>query len=581
MYDSRNTEFGLPPEEFPLPREPDHPLMAEDFGRAGEESRAPAEEFQPPAPELIRPGTYPWQEDKPRQTRHVLRAAAYVTAAALVVLVGLGPMRGVLRGGYSTGPSGSVTEPSGGDGGTVPIVAPVEENHLSIRQILAENPDWYAADRGVYLHFNEGVGWTFDGTNFHRLTWQIEDSGSGERLYADFGYAYVSGPGAVTIGAFTTEMTVDDQQGYSLYTRAGIEGDDYAMATFAPVDSIPADASVVESFGDMSAGEMLEAIGSFTPTQAPRDPSDYAALMFYDDKCGVDMFSGQTIRKGAEYPYRLSPSMDTEEVSIMLSGGSTVEGRLSGVAEIRQDAVYFYLINLTDSGFTEFTSGPVSGIVPPERVAMPITEQADEAFPELINLTPNGSVPGYGVLDEEYILVNGNIPVVAGRAYNKETVQPDGVRYDAATNTLTLENFTGKSLEANLMGNGLTVNLVGENHVGSVLVWGFMYGGSIKFTGDGALYVNEQSQNPWGITMNAEGSQTCIMVDRNVTLEAYGYEGAVMVYDTTMEKAIYYLGPNVLTGGMRSMVYGEGEDYHGYSIIDAYNRPATHVRFGR
>lgn len=42
--------------------------------------------------------------------------------------------------------------------------------------------------------------------------------------------------------------------------------------------------------------------------------------------------------------------------------------------------------------------------------SIPMTEKADSSFPILSNREPNGSVPGYGVLDEEYIIpetVNG------------------------------------------------------------------------------------------------------------------------------------------------------------------------------
>lgn len=70
------------------------------------------------------------------------------------------------------------------------------------------------------------------------------------------------------------------------------------------------------------------------------------------------------------------------------------------------------------------------------------------------------------------------------------TTMPDAW-YDISTNTLTLDNFTGEVLEVNLMGNGFTINLIGENHLDELIMWGAGYGGSVTFTGTGSLTLNE------------------------------------------------------------------------------------------
>ncbi|MBR6273536.1 MAG: hypothetical protein IKR27_00835 [Lachnospiraceae bacterium] len=239
-------------------------------------------------------------------------------------------------------------------------------------------------------------------------------------------------------------------------------------------------------------------------------------------------------------------------------------------------------------------------------------EKADDAFPILSNLEPNGPAPlfdftngGYaydengniarGVYDEEYVRVNSNNDYLhAGKAYTSsgisESVVP-GASYNKATNTLTLNNYSGDMLNVNLMGNGFTVELIGDNTLDCIVVWGWMYGGSIKFTGSGSLTINNNDttvNNGFGIFMEAEASQTCIMVDSDVTLDVSGVNGAVMVYQTTMEKGIYYLNPLKLTGGERmgagpldDALGPDGEALYNYTIVDEDENPAKHVRFAK
>ena len=111
-------------------------------------------------------------------------------------------------------------------------------------------------------------------------------------------------------------------------------------------------------------------------------------------------------------------------------------------------------------------------------------EFADYWFPSLSNLEPNGYAEGWGVMDEDYIILyddEGRTSIHLNEAWADENYNPDGIegcRYDPDTNTLYLEDFTGTNLEANLMGNGFTISLSGENHLDSLTVWGWYYGGS-------------------------------------------------------------------------------------------------------
>ena len=243
----------------------------------------------------------------------------------------------------------------------------------------------------------------------------------------------------------------------------------------------------------------------------------------------------------------------------------------------------------------------------------------DDAFPALTNLEPNGYVPGFGVLDEQYVMVeysakepdyiyrsvrqfliddNGlhleNGEVISDYYYMPDAVLEDmydfnqgdkypamtwfegaglvayrntqdladgsvpqplmtakivnesipGAYYNEATNTLTLDNYSGEYLNINLMGNGFKLRLVGENKLKGIVAWGFMYGGSLTITGDGYLAI-ENNTNPC-IRLECEGSPSCLMIDSGVTIETNG--GAIEVRDSTLEKGIYYLKPLEVTG---------------------------------
>ena len=223
-------------------------------------------------------------------------------------------------------------------------------------------------------------------------------------------------------------------------------------------------------------------------------------------------------------------------------------------------------------------------------------EAADSTFPILTNLSPNGSVPGWGVLDEEFILLETQTSssfICAGAAYGQTDengnfvpaalTEADGISYDEATNTLTLTDFTYDVLNINMMGNGFKLRLEGDNRLGHLLVWGFHYGGSILITGDGSLTVNKNPLYDIGILLRAEDSQTCLMVDKDVTLDIYGTTAAVFIEDTTMDKAIYYLNPLEMTGGERKKcsLETDGGEMPGYTVCDDGGVPSTHVKFSK
>ncbi len=233
--------------------------------------------------------------------------------------------------------------------------------------------------------------------------------------------------------------------------------------------------------------------------------------------------------------------------------------------------------------------------------------EGDMAFPVLENLYPDfdGNYAWSDMGSEEYLrIVPGGgsdyTYLVLGKAwetmgYSLGTV--DGASYNRNTNTLTMENCSAQFIDANLMGNSFTIELIGENHIGSIEVWGAYYGGSLTITGPGSLIVDEE------IVLEAEFSQSCLMVDASVEVM-----GSITISATSMEKAIYYKAPLKLTGGKRasgdffkytrgdydengnyvsveaviSEIRGEkGERYYDYAVVDDDGNIATHVIFAK
>ncbi len=239
-------------------------------------------------------------------------------------------------------------------------------------------------------------------------------------------------------------------------------------------------------------------------------------------------------------------------------------------------------------------------------------DRADPMFPTLNNLAPDfaGTYAWEDTGTEEFVFIQYRGETTATALWAGTHYAPvsshsaPGAEYDESTNTLTLTDLDAEELNVNLMGNGFTVRLVGDNHLDRVIMWGAGYAGSVTFTGDGSLTVN----NPDGIGIKVEGewSESAILVGSGVTLDITG-SPAILIGATSMEKAIYYLEPLRMTGGVRSAgeffqyqgpVYDDlgnvidvvpytlaeiseqlGTQYYDYSIVDEDGVPSGHVRF--
>ena len=133
------------------------------------------------------------------------------------------------------------------------------------------------------------------------------------------------------------------------------------------------------------------------------------------------------------------------------------------------------------------------------------------------------------------------------------------------------------------MGNGFRIELIGENHVDIMKIWGAMYGGSVTFTGTGMLFINQNENYDMGLLLECEDSMSCVMVEDGVTVEIYG-EQAVMIHRTLLENGIYLDKNVILVGGMPSAgeVVDETEDgnpVYDFTVVDEEGNIAHFVAF--
>lgn len=122
-------------------------------------------------------------------------------------------------------------------------------------------------------------------------------------------------------------------------------------------------------------------------------------------------------------------------------------------------------------------------------------------------------------------------------ARNQDISTIQGVSYDQDTNTLTFNNYNQKQcrLECNEMGDNFKIKVVGKNSLQTISVWGFGYGGSLKFLGNGELTINQDKTADLGIALMAEDSDSTLSVSSETTVKVYSSKAnAVQITNTTI-----------------------------------------------
>ena len=76
----------------------------------------------------------------------------------------------------------------------------------------------------------------------------------------------------------------------------------------------------------------------------------------------------------------------------------------------------------------------------------------------------------------------------------------EGIKYDIATNTLTISNFKGSYvLVIDYMGEDFKINAVGINDFIGIYVEGYSYKTTVTFTGNGKLILNKDKNEEYPI----------------------------------------------------------------------------------
>ena len=110
---------------------------------------------------------------------------------------------------------------------------------------------------------------------------------------------------------------------------------------------------------------------------------------------------------------------------------------------------------------------------------------------------------------------------------------PDGVSYDAASNTLSLTDFSAPSavLSLTMMGGDFKIRLSGSSALAAIRSDSRGWGGSVTFTGDGSLDVANYSGA--AITIDAGGAADFVRVEPQVRLDLTGAGSAIDVIGTS------------------------------------------------
>lgn len=131
---------------------------------------------------------------------------------------------------------------------------------------------------------------------------------------------------------------------------------------------------------------------------------------------------------------------------------------------------------------------------------------------------------------------------------NYEKHKYQGVGYDEATNTMTLDNvnYPRRVFRVCGMGDDFKIKLVGENHIKQLTVndlWNTDWngwGGDVWFTGDGSLAINEVREE-WDPIYTKAGTNSndtvTIRVDKTAKLNIYTRWGFVTNPSITVEQA--------------------------------------------
>ncbi len=133
--------------------------------------------------------------------------------------------------------------------------------------------------------------------------------------------------------------------------------------------------------------------------------------------------------------------------------------------------------------------------------------------PELDNPYPDPTRP-FGIIFSP----TPEAPEMDACDISEPSLSKYGVSYDAATNTVTLNNVKDGWLRLNAAGNSLTLNILGNCRLHFIWADGWGHSSSIRFTGTGTLTVEPLPLTD-RVLILSEFSQGCIIVEKGVCLK--------------------------------------------------------------
>lgn len=198
-----------------------------------------------------------------------------------------------------------------------------------------------------------------------------------------------------------------------------------------------------------------------------------------------------------------------------------------------------------------------------------------EGVPELDEMKPDGGINGPNREEgsNAYVGVNGKNCWEIGKGNTELKVE--GFSYDEKTNTIMLDNFSGKKIVANEMGDDLKLVLKGKNKVTTIIVWGFMYAGGLNISGTGSLEATGDNDYT-GIILLCEGANSRLGIKPGVTINSNG----IVVYSTKRSNGIILEdGLNISEGGevVRFSEYEDDDKNKYYSFCISTNKEINEI----
>ncbi len=165
-------------------------------------------------------------------------------------------------------------------------------------------------------------------------------------------------------------------------------------------------------------------------------------------------------------------------------------------------------------------------------------------------------------------------PIPMSIPENIVSAESPSIYYDFDTNTLTLNNYHGKGLMINNMGQDFTIRLEGDSVLSEYLM---VACGSVTITGDGGITINDGEHYDYGIHVIGQWTKAHLMLDENVKFDISGAHSIFRVTSTCSEKPVLYKTPHpmaeIYQGQLKaedtSFVREDPETYHSWLMVGA------------